>query len=201
MAEWLSTLVAVASAAIAAYATHLARRSAFWARRSADGAFAHTAFELARNLHADLTTGSTAQARDALEHFRNGTRYRQTGPDDHPLEEGTQEVLEAYFTLLWCFERILVGRRSLTGQQEWNNTAPAVAFLDSLITWHLKRWAERWPAVRDGLKSANRVPDLRDHDSLTSFCDLVEEATGPNEHTAQLRTTVQLEEERGYGGT
>ncbi|MFJ9362146.1 hypothetical protein [Streptomyces mirabilis] len=194
MTDWLSTVVAVASAVIAVYA-------AYWARRSARGTFAHTAYELARTLHTDLTTGPPAQARDVLEHFRSGTRYHEPGPDGLPPATGTQEVLEAYFTLLWCFERILIGRRSLTGQQAWNDTSPAVAFLDDLLAWHLKRWAERWPTVRSALKAPERVPDLRDHDSLGSFCDLVEEVTGPSEHTALLRTLIREEVDQGIGVT
>ncbi|WP_406502369.1 hypothetical protein [Streptomyces sp. NBC_01602] len=186
--------MAAASAAIAVYA-------AYWARRTARGTFTHTAYELARTLHTDLTTGTTAHARDVLEHFRSGTRYHQPGPDGLPPTAGTQEVLEAYFALLWCFERILIGRRTLSEQQNWNDTGPAVAFLDNLLTWHLKRWAERWPTIRTALKAPGKVPDLRDHDSLNSFCDLVEEVTGPNEHTAQLRTLIQEEEDQGTGTT
>lgn len=55
--------MAVVSAVIAVYA-------AYWVRRSARGTFAHTAYELARTLHTDLTSGATARARDVLEHFR-----------------------------------------------------------------------------------------------------------------------------------
>ena len=72
VAEWLSTFVAVVSVGIAVYA-------AYWARQSARGTSAHTAYDLARTLHPDLTTGATARALDALEHFRNDTRYRESG--------------------------------------------------------------------------------------------------------------------------
>ncbi len=133
--DWLSAVVTVVSAAIAVYA-------AYWARRSARGTFAHSAYELARTLHADLTTGATAQARDVLEHFRMGTRYHEPSPAGLPPAAETQTVLEAYFALLWCFERILIGRRSLSRQQDWNDTGPAVAFLDGLLAWHLTGWAE-----------------------------------------------------------
>lgn len=89
MADWLSAVVTAVSA-IAVYA-------AYWARRSARGTFAHTAYELARTLHADLTTGATAQARDVLEHFRSGTRYHELGrrsravaaPERPPLSSRT----------------------------------------------------------------------------------------------------------------
>ncbi|MGP3941859.1 hypothetical protein [Streptomyces sp. 6N106] len=136
-----------------------------------------------------------------LEHFRSGTRYHDPGPDGLPATAGTQEVLEAYFALLWCFERILIGRRTLSKQQDWNDTGPAVAFLDDLLAWHLKGWAERWLSVRVALKAPGRVPDLCDHDSLVIFCDLVEEVTGPNEHTTLLRTLIQEEDDQGIGVT
>lgn len=194
MTDWLSAAVAVVSATVAVYA-------AYWARRSARGTFAHTAYELARTLHTDITTGDSARARDVLEHFRSGTRYHEMGSDGLPPTAQTQEVLEAYFTLLWSFERILIGRRSLTRQQAWNDTSPAVAFLDDLLAWHLKRWAERWPTVRAALRAPGRVPDLRDHDSLGSFCDLVEEVTGPSEHTTLLRTLIREEDDQGIGVT
>ncbi|WP_307519973.1 hypothetical protein [Streptomyces umbrinus] len=70
MADFLSPIVAVVSAAIAVYA-------AYWARRSARGTFAHAAYELARALHTDHTAGAaTAQAREALEHFLSTAHYR-----------------------------------------------------------------------------------------------------------------------------
>ncbi|MEV8406426.1 hypothetical protein AB0R12_11570 [Streptomyces niveus] len=148
---------------------------------------------MARTLHADLTTGATAEARDVLEHFRNGTRYREAALDNPPPVTETHEILQAYFALLWSFERILIGRRSLTKQQHWNDTASAVAFLDDLLAWHLKCWVERWPTIRAALKASDRVPDLRDHDSLSSFCALADEVTGPSEHTALLRTLIRQE--------
>ncbi|MCX5206910.1 hypothetical protein OG897_36605 [Streptomyces sp. NBC_00237] len=193
MTESVSVVIAGLAAGVAVWATLWARRSALWARRAAAGAYTHAAFELARSLHTDLTSGSTAQARDVLEHFRTHTGYRA-----HARSE-VHTVLEAYFALLWCFERILVGRRSLTGQQKWNDTAPAVAFLDGLVAWHLVRWAERWLEIRDALKDPLRIPDLRDHDSLTSFCDLVDDVAGPNPHTVRLRELIRTERARGIG--
>ncbi|WP_411108689.1 hypothetical protein [Streptomyces sp. c-19] len=125
------------------------------------------------------------------EHFRNGTRYRAAESSNPAPVAETHEILQAYFALLWCFERILIGRRSLTKQQNWNDIASAVAFLDDLLAWHLKCWIERWPTIRAALKAPGRVPDLRDHDSLSSFCALADEVTGPNEHTALLRTLIR----------
>jgi hypothetical protein len=55
--------------------------------------------------------------------------------------------------------------------------------------------------VRTALKQRARVPDLRDHDSLGSFCDLVEKVTGPNEHTSLLRTLSRQEAAQRIGVT
>ncbi|MFF4501596.1 hypothetical protein [Streptomyces sp. NPDC001401] len=55
--------------------------------------------------------------------------------------------------------------------------------------------------MRAALNVTDRVPDLRDHDSLSSFCNLVEEVTGPNEHTARLHTLIREEDNEGVGVT
>lgn len=86
-------------------------------------------FELARALHADLTTGPVAEARDLL-----GTvTFTKTTPPGH----NASDVRRAYFTLLWCFERIEVGQRSMANQHP-RKLNPAVDFLDKLIDWHVR---------------------------------------------------------------
>ncbi|MFC9595738.1 hypothetical protein ACFTUC_38825 [Streptomyces sp. NPDC056944] len=126
--------------------------------------------------------GFSKRLRDVNRRMADRTRVRQ------PLlpvlvrhiEDRYERLADlAYLALLWCFERTLIGRHSLTKQQNWNDTASAVAFLDDLLAWHLKCWVERWPTIRAALKAPGRVPDLRDHDSLSSFCTLVDDVTGP----------------------
>lgn len=93
-------------------------------------------FELARSLHADLTSGSVAEARNTLSVVPENQRgfERQWEID---------QIANAYFTLLWCFERIYCGRQSIAGR---GRTPDAVVFLDSLVTWHVARW---WGAFAD----------------------------------------------------
>lgn len=90
-------------------------------------------FELARALHADLTTGPVAEARDLL-----GTvTFTGAAPPGHVVDD----VRRAYFTLLWSFERIDGGRSSMAERYRRSRTKPdAVDFLDKLIDWHVRFW-------------------------------------------------------------
>lgn len=116
-------------------------------------------FELARSLHLDLTTGSVAEARNQLTVFRLGS-----GPYD-------ATVLSAYFTLLWCFERVLRGRQSMTRSRVPTlRRSPAVRFLDEALAWHVEGWEQSLPAIRTLLRAY--VPNLDDAESYRSFEDL-----------------------------
>lgn len=90
-------------------------------------------FELALALHADLTTGPVAEARDLL-----GT---VTSTDAAPPGHDVGDVRRAYFTLLWSFERIDGGRSSMAKRHRRSkDKADAVDFLDKLIAWHVRFW-------------------------------------------------------------
>lgn len=171
-------LVAVWSAVVAMGATGVA----VWTYREQSR---QAAFELARSLHADLTSGDVARSRDVL-----GT-YRRSGQDPRDEDE-LQDVLNAYFTLLWCFERVLAGRNALQRRPRWNPDLPAVQFLDSMMHWHVEEWATSLPEIRMSLDRgvrAFRDRELDDRHSLTSFdklCRAVavqmqrQAATGPS---------------------
>lgn len=141
-----------------ALATIAAVLSAFWAwwvyraqSRAAD-------FELARSLHEDLTTGEVARARDTL------TRYRLSGQCESPAQ-----VVRSYFTLLWCFERILHGRESI-GRR--TGSRPALDYLDECLDWHLRQWRQDIPEVRQRIKADLGVTTLDDEHSLAGFSAL-----------------------------
>jgi hypothetical protein len=124
------------------------------------------AFELARTLHMDLTTGDVVRARVNLI-----TYLRHPGESS---EELAQEALRSYYVLLWCFERILTGRRVLNRSRKWNPSLPAVKFLNALVQWHVETWREDLPAIRRRLRSdlgALGIPFLDNH-SWSSFENL-----------------------------
>ncbi|MGW0734529.1 hypothetical protein [Streptomyces sp. NPDC002851] len=178
MADWLSVIVAVVSAVIAAL-------SVVWARRLARGTFTDSAFELARSLHHDLTTGDVAKARDLLESFGRGAR-----PQDADGAYAAT-VRDAYFTLLWCFERVWAGRRSLVADQNHQETRAAVKFLDEMITWHVAHWADSWPSLRAALTAPDMVPGLSDGDSLAALRNLAEAVAATPERVGGLESLMQ----------
>ncbi|MFI6758841.1 hypothetical protein ACIBF5_06805 [Micromonospora sp. NPDC050417] len=117
-------------------------------------------FELARSLHEDLTSGEVAQARDRL-----GNLVRSKGSLD---PDQKRQAMTAYFTLLWCFERIDIGRRTLA-------TSPskrALHFLINSIRWHVEEWEKMLPEVRRRLADGSKEPD--DGDSTKALGQLVE---------------------------
>ncbi|MER5638002.1 hypothetical protein ABT095_13710 [Kitasatospora sp. NPDC002227] len=118
-------------------------------------------FELARTLHLDLTSGEVALARDLLTTFRTG--QRPYGP----------EVLAAYFTLLWCFERILQGRRSMIRSPfDRLRRSAAVRFLDEALAMHLASWERNLPEIRQRLDAAladEYGDELRDRGLTVKF--------------------------------
>lgn len=118
-------------------------------------------YELARTLHLDLTSGEVAIARDVLTNFRLGRR--PYSPD----------VLSAYFTVLWCFERIFHGRRSMIRSRldRWKSSAP-VRFLDDALCKHVASWERNLPALRSMLVTAldeSHGGELHDKGLTTNF--------------------------------
>lgn len=146
--------------AIAAIAAGISAIWAWWVYRGQSRA---ADFELARSLHQDLTTGEVARARDAL------TRYRLTGQC-----ASTDEVVHAYFTLLWCFERILRGRESISRRTPRIGAQPALDYLDACMDWHLRQWEHDFPEVQRRIKADLGVKKLDNADTFACFSALVE---------------------------
>lgn len=125
-------------------------------------------FELARTLHADLTTGDVARAREDL-----GTLVH----DPQRINEGDLlRVRASYFTLLWCFERIYAGRCTIASRSRHARRRP-LRFLDSMIRWQLEYWAGNLPQVRTELERRLGSP-LSDSRSLEGFEALKREVLG-----------------------
>jgi len=125
----------------------------YWQRRHGD-------FDLARLLHADLTSGEVAKARDLLGTLLHSPN--SVAADDLP------HVRTAYFTVLWCFERLYAGRRAI----EDGGTASRrpLRFLDLLISGQLTYWSANLPRIRDELQQ--RLGPLEDTHSVWAFEEL-----------------------------
>ncbi len=125
----------------------------YWQRRHGD-------FDLARLLHADLTSGEVARARDLL-----GALLRS--PDTF-RDDALPDVRTAYFTVLWSFERLYAGRRAI----EDGGTASRrpLKFLDRLIRWPLAYWSENLPRVREVLEQ--RLGTVEDDQSIEALVEL-----------------------------
>ncbi|MEV0191399.1 hypothetical protein AB0I39_23015 [Kitasatospora purpeofusca] len=84
-----------------------------------------------------------ALARYVLVAFRRG--QQPYGPD----------VLAACFTMLWCFERVLQGRRSMIRSpfDRVRRSSP-VRFLDEAIAMHVASWERNLPEIRRRLIDA-----------------------------------------------
>ncbi|MFJ8535462.1 hypothetical protein [Streptomyces sp. NPDC093591] len=113
----------------------------------------HGDFDLARILHADLTGGEVAKARDLL-----GTLVHSPGSF---RDDGLPEARTAYFTLLWCFERLYVGRqrpRTLDPRGD-GHVGDRTGRLGDLRTAEPADPADRQkPTVAQGI---SRAPDTR----------------------------------------
>lgn len=82
-----------------------------------------TDFERARNLHQELTTKDVADARDIVgSALENPARAPQVHLQPHEIK--------AFFTVLWCFERLDVARGTLLGRFPW--------------IWGSHRWRPLW---------------------------------------------------------
>ncbi|WDF43486.1 hypothetical protein PBV52_45260 [Streptomyces sp. T12] len=125
----------------------------YWQRR-------HGVFDLARLLHADLTGGEVAKARDML-----GTLVHSPGSI---RDDTLPEVRTAYFTLLWCFDRLYAGRRAI--QNGGTASRRPLRFLDRLIGSQVAYWAENLPRVREEL--ARHLGPIEDEQSLWAFEEL-----------------------------
>ncbi|MEV1318517.1 hypothetical protein AB0J14_20820 [Micromonospora arborensis] len=70
-------------------------------------------FERARQLHESLTTGEVAEARHVV-----GSAFEGAGVGEQVHLERLEQI-QAFFIVLWCFERIDVARDTLLGRWSW----------------------------------------------------------------------------------
>ncbi|WP_346619645.1 hypothetical protein [Blastococcus montanus] len=127
MTESVSAIAAVLALGVAAIV--------YWGQRY------QSHMEIARLLHLDLTSGEVAMARELLGTLRYGNEAARAQIDP-------AASLTAYFTLLWCFERIRAGRVCLLSGLGRLGRPRAVRYLDDLLQWHLVEWQAGLPIVR-----------------------------------------------------
>ncbi|WJV51752.1 hypothetical protein [Streptomyces flavofungini] len=125
----------------------------YWQRRHGD-------FDLARMLHADLTTGEVARARDVLGTFIHDPRTLDS--------EDLRDVRTAYFTVLWCFERLYAGRRAI--RDGGAASRRPLRFLDHMISGQVSYWDQNLPWIREELEQ--HPGGVHDSESLRAFTEL-----------------------------
>lgn len=155
-----SAALAVAAVAVALTAFQSERRRARW--------------ENARALHHDLTTGEVAAARNRMGRLHYGSY------SNSPLstaEAETEMDLQAYYTLLWCFERINAGRESLVRASNKLPSDGAVEYLEDLIRWHVAEYACGFRRARNALATRTGNP-LSDKQSQAGFSELASQLLG-----------------------
>ncbi|WBC14209.1 hypothetical protein O7600_24360 [Micromonospora sp. WMMA1998] len=120
-------------------------------------------FELARALHAELTTGTVFEARSILGGLQRGKTLAT--PD------AATQAMDAYFTLLWCFERIDAGWQTLAA---WGSV-DAQRFLVNSIRWHVNEWESALPEIRDAIQASARrkLDDAHSQEALARVADVV----------------------------
>lgn len=116
-------------------------------------------FEMARQAHLDLTTGEVAAARDVL-----GKICFQT--TDRIEREDLDEIRRAWFTVLWCFQRLDATRRRIERSHLITRREP-LRYLDELVADQLKFLNEDYDIVRRRLAAAD--PGLSDGSSKAAY--------------------------------
>lgn len=138
--------------------------------------------EVARLLHADLTSGEVAEAREILGTIIYDPR-RITSTGEESLQARYVKARTAYFTLQWCFERIQAGRNMIIADGD-NMTC---RYLDQIIEWHVFEWAKGLPIVKDAIeKVLGGLDDPESQKSFSMLCKDVLSATQRAEVQALL---------------
>jgi len=204
VAACFSAFAGLRSADAGRQSAEAADRSANAGRDSAAAAqntYGQHVYELARSLHADLTTGEVGQARDRLgtvsrlysEWFDDPAPVSFRGhvdlhlpPRDRSVEQRVAEVRRDWFTLLWCFQRIRAADELL-------EHAPSASagfdhphrFLRRLIASQVRFLNKESVHSRAAIRDVLGDPD--DDDSKDAFVWLVETLAGDTQLPDQLR--------------
>lgn len=108
--ELLGAIVTVLLSVVSVLVSVLAWRQARAANEIAINVAHREIRELAFGMHRDLTTGEVAEARNCLGTWRYGTAEQRREVTD-------SQLIQAFYIVLWCLERMANGEQILRQQQ------------------------------------------------------------------------------------
>jgi len=108
--ELLGAIVTVLLSVVSVLVSVLAWRQARAANEIAINVAHREIRELAFGMHRDLTTGEVAEARNCLGTWRYGTAEQRRAVTD-------SQLIQAFYIVLWCLERMANGEQILRQQQ------------------------------------------------------------------------------------
>jgi hypothetical protein len=126
-------------------------------------------FQLALSLHHDLTTGEVAAARDKLGGIQHGNEPEKG-------EVSVADGIVSYFAVLWCFERIHAGEKSLRShsrrlQDDETKITPALRCMYDSIWWHVNEWNRDHGVIHAELQR-RLGKEIEDQDSVPKLHEL-----------------------------
>lgn len=160
VSEW-SAIASVVSAALGLAAIAIAVRVH-------QTEYRRSRFETARSLLQDLNSGETATVRHYVARLHYGIFNSRRSPD---LGDADQAALyfAAYYTMLWCFERVEAGRTSLVAGGRGIDHDPVIEYLDNRLAWHVAEFACAIPQARARLATTVHDGEVKDRDSVAGF--------------------------------
>lgn len=191
---WTTTvfgLLAVGAALLSGAAAATSAAAGHDSAQAARRAHGQQLYELARSVHADLTTGEVAAARDRLGALaRNRQRlWHEGGPPQAVLWGNIQIALagrgedaavrigqarQDWFTLLWCFQRVHAAHTLLAQapSEATDEDQNPLAFLEDLVRRQVQFLnASEAVHARAALEELLAAP-VDDHDSALAFREL-----------------------------
>lgn len=128
-------------------------------------------FETARSLLQELNSGETVAVRHNMARLHYGHQHEQTPDLSDPSE--VRLHFGAYYTMLWCFERIEAGRTSLVAGRRRYGRDPVIQYLDSRLAWHVAEFACAFSTARARLAATATDGTVKDRDSVQGFLRLL----------------------------
>ena len=161
--DW-SAISSVASATLALAAIAIAVRTHQTEHR-------RSRFETARSLLQELNSGETVAVRHNIAPLHYGHQHGII--PDLSDENQVRLYFAAYYTMLWCFERVEAGRTSLIAGRLGRGHDPVIEYLDKRLAWHVAEFACAFPKAREQLATTALDGAVKDRDSVKGFLRLL----------------------------